>query len=216
MYNNLSGLQNLIFFGTVFGIGKSESKTRALELLDRLALLDAKDQKLSQYSTGMRQRLSLARAMMHRPKILFLDEPTSGLDPESTQSVNNMIKNLAEENKTTVFLCTHQLRYAQEICTGYGLISEGRMLATGSLDELRSLVFSGITVKIRANFYSPGLIMRNEGEYVFIDADSEEEIPKLVKQIVDNGNRVYHVSAQKPSLEEIYFALIEKQKKEGE
>jgi ABC-2 type transport system ATP-binding protein len=157
MYNDMTGLQNLLFFGAVFGIDTDETQKRALELLERLDLADVKDQKLMTYSTGMRQRLSLARAMLHKPEILFLDEPTSGLDPESAQSVNNLIKNLAREKGTTVFLCTHQLRYAQEICTGYGLIDEGSMLAAGSIDELRALVFSGIKVAVKADNIPMGL-----------------------------------------------------------
>lgn len=214
MYNNLTGFQNLMFFGAVFGINENEARCRALEILECLSLLDAKDQKLSEYSTGMRQRLSLARAMLHQPKILFLDEPTSGLDPESTQSVNNLIKSLSRGKGTTVFLCTHQLRYAEEICTKYGLISEGNMLATGSLDELHSLVFSGLMVMIKADKYPQVLGMRQAGEYILIDADSYDEIPVLVKQIVDSGGKVYHVTARKHSLEEIYFALLDKRKKE--
>ena len=192
MYNNLTGLQNLIFFGELFGIAENEAKRRALEIMEMLSIIEAKDQKLSEYSTGMRQRLSLARAMIHRPKILFLDEPTSGLDPESVQNVNNMIKNLASEKGTTVFLCTHQLRYAEEICTKYGLISEGSMIATGSFDELHSLVFSRISVMI------------NDKE---IKVSSRDEIPALVKRIVDSGEKVYNVTAHKHSLEEIYFAI---------
>lgn len=108
-------------------------------------MTEAKDQKLATYSTGMRQRLSLARALLHHPKVLFLDEPTSGLDPESAQNVNQMIHNLACKEGITVFLCTHQLRYAQEICTRYGLIDQGILLASGTIDELRS---SGIYFKI--------------------------------------------------------------------
>ena len=75
--------------------------------------MEAQDRKLATYSTGMRQRLSLARALLHRPKVLFLDEPTSGLDPESAQNVNQMIQNLARKEGVTIFLCTHQLRKAQ-------------------------------------------------------------------------------------------------------
>jgi len=212
MYNNLTGLQNLMFFGEVFDIGADETKRKALEILERLELLDAKDRKLSEYSTGMRQRLSLARALLHQPKILFLDEPTSGLDPESAQNVNNLIKSLAHEKGTTIFLCTHQLRYAEEICAKYGLISEGSMLAAGTLDELHSLVFSGMTVKFKSDKYPQGLKTRQDGEYMLTDVNSQDEIPLLVKQIVDSGGNVYHVSAQKHSLEEIYFALIEKRK----
>jgi len=210
MYNNLTGLQNLMFFGEVFCLDTNETKHRALEILERLELSGAKDRKLSEYSTGMRQRLSLARAMLHQPKILFLDEPTSGLDPESAQNVNNLIKSLARDKGTSIFLCTHQLRYAEEICTKYGLISEGSMLAAGSLDELHSLVFSGMTAKIKSDKYPKGLKMRQDGEYMLVDVNSQDEIPSLVKQIINDGGNVYHVSAQKHSLEEIYFALIEK------
>jgi len=209
MYGNLSGLQNLVFYGTLFGISRAESRRRALELLETLGLSEARDQKLSEYSTGMRQRLSLARAMIHGPKILFLDEPTSGLDPESAQNVNNLVKGLAREG-VTVFLCTHQLRYAQELCTEYGLISEGAVLASGSLDELRRLASSGITVRIKADGLPQGLALRADGGFMLADVESQGEIPRLVRRIVEGGGKVYHVEAALPSLEEIYFALIDR------
>jgi len=201
MYDHLTGFQNLIFYGKLFGVSASESASRAIDLLDRLELTEAKDRKLGAYSTGMRQRLSLARAMIHKPRILFLDEPTSGLDPESVMSVNRMIKSLAESEGATIFLCTHQLRYAQEICSSYGLIDEGVLLAAGSIEELRALVFSGMIVNIKTG----------EGEYE-INVQSEAEIPAEVKRIVDGGGSVYHVSAHKLSLEEIYFSLLEKRR----
>ena len=151
MYDSLTGIQNLIFYGSVFGLSSSESKKRGLALLEQLELANAAGEKLSAYSTGMRQRLSLARALIHQPKILFLDEPTSGLDPESAQNVHEMIRRLAFENGITVFLCTHQLRYAQEVCTRYGLMDEGRLLAEGTLESLRAKLCSGRTIKIKAD-----------------------------------------------------------------
>lgn len=146
MYDNLTGLQNLMFYASIFGMAEGQARGRANELLRQLGLEDAKDQKLSAYSTGMRQRLSLARALIHRPEALFLDEPTSGLDPESAKNVNRLIRRLAKEEGITVFLCTHQLRYAQEICTRYGLMEEGRLLAMGTLEELRRQVCPTITL----------------------------------------------------------------------
>jgi len=217
MYDNLTGIQNLVFYGSMFGISANDSNKRALELLDGLGLTDAKDQRLGAYSTGMRQRLSLARSMIHNPKILFLDEPTSGLDPESSQSVNNLIRNLAKDKGTTVFLCTHQLRYAQEICTNYGLINEGALLATGDLEALRQLIFAGMTITIRADRYPEGIHFRkNENGYCEIDVQSEDEISTIVRRIVEGGSKVYHVSARKLSLEEIYFALTRRRKEEKE
>jgi len=203
MYDHMTGLDNLIFYGEVFGISKSESKARALSLLDELELSDAKDRKLATYSTGMRQRLSLARAMIHKPKLLFLDEPTSGLDPESILSVNQMIKNLAENEGTTIFLCTHQLRYAQEICCRYGLIDNGVMLAEGTLDELRALITKAMTLRIKT-----------DEEVLEFEVKKEDEIPEKVRQIVDRGCNIYSVSTEAPSLEDVYFALTEKSESE--
>ncbi len=217
MYGNLTGQENLVFYGTLFGISKEQSRKRALALLERLELIAAKDKKLTTYSTGMRQRLSLARAMIHTPKILFLDEPTSGLDPESAQSVNKMIKELASDKGTTVFLCTHQLRYAQEVCSSYGLIDDGTLLAVGSINALRCKVFSGLNVHIKANHFPEGIsFKKTEGQWAEINVQTEEEIPPIVKRIVDTGGNVYSVSANKLSLEEIYFSLIEKQKAQKE
>ena len=151
MYDHMTGLENLVFYAQIFGIPEDEGKRRAKELLEKLELEEAAGQKLAAYSTGMRQKLSLARAMIHRPEVLFLDEPTSGLDPESAQNVNRLIRELAGEQGTTVFLCTHQLRYAQEICTRYGLIEEGRLLAEGTLPKLREEVSPGARLLIRAD-----------------------------------------------------------------
>ncbi|MCL2210894.1 MAG: ABC transporter ATP-binding protein [Treponema sp.] len=210
MYNNLTGLQNLLFFGSVFGMTEDEIEKKSYEIFENLSLSGAKNQKLGEYSTGMRQRLSLARAMLHEPKILFLDEPTSGLDPESALYVSNLIKSLARDKGTTIFLCTHQLRYAEEICTRYGLISDGDLLASGTLDELHSQVFSGLTVKIKADKYPERPGIYRTSEYITIEVKSHEDIPAFVKQIVDTDGKVYHVTAYKHSLEEIYFAMIEK------
>lgn len=215
MYDNLTGLQNLVFYGALFGVSEAESRNHAEKLLEQLGLIDAKDQKLGTYSTGMRQRLSLARALIHHPKILFLDEPTSGLDPESAMSVNNMIKSLAQNEGITIFLCTHQLRYAQEICTSYGLIDEGVLLAVGNIEKLRSMVFSGMTVSIKADYFPKDIPAKKTGDKCYeINVNSEDEIPFVIKRIVDAGGSIYQVLARRLSLEEIYFSLIEKSRKE--
>lgn len=210
MYDNMTGLENLLFYGAVFGMQDGDARRRAGKLLDRLSLTQAAEQKLASYSTGMRQRLSLARAMLHSPKILFLDEPTSGLDPESAKNVNDLIHHLAKEAGTTVFLCTHQLRYAQEICTCYGLVDRGHLLASGTLEELRARVTPDIPVTIRADRVPDTLGLKKEGEGVYTVSVTEEgEIPGIVKAIVEAGGSIYHVSAGSLTLEEIYFRLLE-------
>jgi len=212
MYNDLTGLDNLIFYGEIFGLEKDESAKRAEDLLAKLDLFDAKDKKLSEYSTGMRQRLSLARALIHNPKLLFLDEPTSGLDPESSKTVNNLIKDLASTHKTTVFLCTHQLRYAEEICTSYGLIDKGIMFAHGNLDELRAKVFSGYKLTIKADTKPVGVEFKIKDEHTFeLEVETDAQTAKIVADIVKSGGSVFHVSTKQLSLEEIYFALTRRQ-----
>lgn len=216
MYNNMTGKQNLVFYGSVFGITKAEAEKRAGSLLEQLDLEEAGDQKLSTYSTGMRQRLSLARALIHRPRILFLDEPTSGLDPESAQNVNQLIRKLAEDKKITIFLCTHQLRYAQEICTRYGLMDQGKLLATGTLGELRQRIDSGTILEICAAHMPEGLGFQKAEEMLYenrIHRDSE--IPVLVRQIVTGGGDIYSVKVRKPSLEDIYFSLTAREKEDA-
>ncbi len=110
-----------------------------------------------------------------------------------------------------------RLRYAQEVCSSYGLIDDGKLLAVGSIDALRCRFFSGLKVYIKANYFPEGVAFRKvEGQLAEINVQTEEEIPPIVKSIVDAGGNIYSVSANKLSLEEIYFSLIEKQKEQKE
>lgn len=215
MYDNLTGIENLMFYATAFGLKQKEGKQRGESLLKELELTEAKDRKLATYSTGMRQRLSLARALLHRPKVLFLDEPTSGLDPESAQNVNQIIHNLACKEGITVFLCTHQLRYAQEICTRYGMIDQGTLLASGTIDELRARVFTSKSLRICASVVPDKLNFVKCGANEFeTQIQDKKEIPDLIRKIVDAGEDIYSVNLAEPSLEDIYFALTAGRKEE--
>ena len=203
MYDHLTGLENLLFYASVFNLSPQEGKDRAQNLLERLGLWEAAKQPLSTYSTGMRQQ------------VLFLDEPTSGLDPESAQSVNSLIRNLAREEGTTVFLCTHQLRYAQELCTRYGLIEEGKLLALGTLKELQKQVRQGALLQISAANIPETAAFRKIGEMRYEkEILSKEEVPILIRQIVESGGDIYSVETKFPSLEDIYFSLTANNKEE--
>lgn len=209
MYDTLTGLENLQFFASLYGTGPEQSLARAREVLQLLRLEDAADQKLATYSSGMRQRLSLARCLMHRPRILFLDEPTAALDPESVQNVNQLIQNLAQSEGITIFLCTHQLRYAQEICTRYGLMSHGRLLALGTLNELRARLFPHSTLRIRASHIqeAPQALKPDADGCFTMPIACEEKVPEVVRQLVQSGAHIYEVEIIRPTLEDIYFSL---------
>lgn len=206
-YENLTGEENLMFFGSLHDISGKILKERVQNLLKKLELFEHKDKKVREYSTGMKKRISLAIALVHNPKVLFLDEPTSGLDPETAQNVTGLIKNMARDSGTTIFMCTHQLRYAEDICSKYGFIGKGTMLGFGSFEELAKvkkinnhLVIRGFNISSELGF-SKGLNNTYKKEIV-----SEEEIPEILYKAVNSGGRIYEVKKSMCSLEDLYFS----------
>ncbi|MFM2490736.1 AAA family ATPase [Enterococcus avium] len=155
----------------------------------------------------MRQRLSLARTLIHRPSVLFLDEPTSGLDPESTKKVNELLLELSREEGTTIFLCTHQLRYAQEICHEYGLMDKGQLLALGSLPELRKRTFNSYKVTIETDFMPPSLKSERIKDNIYeLVIQEKAEIPQLVEKL--STGRQYRASNTKGFVRGNLFCFI--------
>ena len=134
MYDNLTGIENLMFYAAAFGM-EQKGKWRAESLLKELELTEAKDQKLATYSTGMRQRLSLARALLHCPKVLFLDEPTSALDPEMVGEVLQLMKDVAAEGMTMVVV-THEMGFAREVANRVLFFSDGYITEDGTPEEV--------------------------------------------------------------------------------
>jgi ABC-2 type transport system ATP-binding protein len=133
LYPNLSGLDNLKFFAELHGVDDPE---RPASLLKAMGLSDAARRRAGTYSTGMKKRLGLAKALIHRPPVLLLDEPTSGLDPEGITMVLDEVRRLAREEGVTVMLCSHILHQLEAVCDRYVIVEAGRLLAQGSLEEL--------------------------------------------------------------------------------
>jgi ABC-2 type transport system ATP-binding protein len=157
----------------------------------------------------MRKRISLAIALIHNPQILFLDEPTSGLDPENALNVTRLIKELAEENEVTIFLCTHQLKYAEDICTPYGFVNNGNILGFGTFDELASKKNASLQLKIRGENISEKLGLIHEDNNLYSKSISgDKEAAALIQGILTNGGEIYEVVQQKWSLEQLYFKYI--------
>lgn len=208
-YENLSAEENLLFFGRMHDIDESELKKRTEYILKKLELYEVRNRRVKQYSTGMRKRVSLGIALIHNPQILFLDEPTSGLDPENALNVTKLIKELAEENKVTVFLCTHQLKYAEDICTLYGLINNGTLLGFGTFEELAAKKNAEIILKVRGKSIPGGLGLIYEGNDVYKKAIAgDEDASELIYKVLKGGGRVFEAKHEKWSLEELYFSYI--------
>lgn len=213
-YENLTAKENLLFYGEMHNIERKLLTDRVDYLLRRVDLYDAKDIQVKAFSTGMRKRISLAIAMVHNPKLLYLDEPTSGLDPQNIKNIMSLIKEVVKENGVTVFLCTHQLRYAQDLCTLYGFIRNGTLLGTGTFEELAAKKNAGLKVKIRGCNISKqlGFISTEKNIYEKKIAN-EKEINSLIWSIINHGGEIYEVQQERWDLEKLYFKYVNETKK---
>jgi len=143
LYERLSANDNLDFYGRAWHVPRRVRQERIRELLTRFGLWDRRDDPVGRWSRGMKQKLSVARAVLHRPDLVFLDEPTSGLDPVATAGLREDLAALAAYEGVTVFLTTHNLNEADRLCAQVGVIRGGRLLAVGSPESLRARQDSG-------------------------------------------------------------------------
>jgi ABC-2 type transport system ATP-binding protein len=213
-YENLTAMENLIFFGRLHGIKEKELRNIAEVLLKKLELFKDKDKKAGEYSTGMKKRLALAIALINNPKVLFLDEPTSGLDPENAQNVLNLIKAMAKEKDVTIFMCTHGLKYAQDICTMYGFINQGKILGVGTFEELLQKKNAKNRLVIRGEINDTTMLYTKVDDHYHIDIGSDKEAYETIKKLINNGNKIYEARQEKWSLEDLYFSYMRGDKNE--
>ena len=219
LYERLTGRENLLTFGALYGIPEGEVETRVDETLEFFGLTDRANEKVGGYSKGMKQRLAVARALLHRPELLFLDEPTASLDPAAARQVTDLIAALSHQEGRTVFLCTHNLDEAQRLCDRVGVIARGRLIALGTPAELAKELFRGTWLDIDlAADAAPSLVQRVremevvtdvtiEPRHIAVQVRDEEAIPIVVATVVESGGRVYRVAPRQHTLEEIYFEL---------
>ncbi len=155
-YWRLTGRQNLEFFASLHGLFADKNKDRINEVLEIFDLSAYADERFLTYSTGIRQRLSIARALINQPKILFLDEPTKGLDPDATHKLHQLIRQrLTNQLGLTVFLTTHNLTEAQALCDRIAIMHQGTMRACGTITELRSSLQAGRRYILHVNRLTP-------------------------------------------------------------
>jgi ABC-2 type transport system ATP-binding protein len=215
----LTGRENLRIYADLYGVSPVQVPKLVNELLDVFELAHRADDKVSGYSKGMKQRLALARALLHSPELLFLDEPTAGLDPVAARRVHTMIVRLSEEEQRTVFLCTHNLEEAQRLCDRVAVLEHGRLVALGTPSELARQLGRSQRLEIQVSpdsVQATGEVLKaslgtataakDDQVFTIVGAD-RETIPDLVASLVAAGVRVYRVTPQEPSLEDIYFAL---------
>lgn len=220
LYERLSARENLLFFGTLYGVPQTDLPRRVDDLLERFGLADRANDRAGGYSKGMKQRLALARTLIHQPRLLFFDEPTAGLDPEAALQVTTLIQELSHRDGRTVFLCTHNLEEAQRLCDRVAVINQGRLLAVGTAEQLARGLWQGLWVDVSLLAPSDGLTERlralpgvldisADGLELAVQVAEEAAIPGLVAGLVAAGAPVKRVSPREHSLQEIYFKLQE-------
>jgi ABC-2 type transport system ATP-binding protein len=217
LYESLSAYQNLDFFARMYGVQADKRSSRITELLQALDILDRKDDAVGSFSKGMKQKIAIARALVHDPKYLFLDEPTSGLDPVSSITVRNYLMELKREGRT-IFINTHHLDEAQKLCDKIGILKT-RLLAKGSPEQLANEFF-GKTTMIELSEVFPDTLrvvqnskgvkaFRQDGNKLFLTIDDPTtDNPAIVSELVRSGAQVIHVEEVKKGLEDVYLRIV--------
>jgi len=221
LYERLSAEDNLAFYARVWRMTASARRDRIRELLEPLGLWDRRTEAIGRWSRGMKQKLAVARALLHRPSLLFLDEPTAGLDPVAAAALRDDLGGLVAREGVTVFLTTHNMVEAERLCQRVAVIKQGRLVAVGHPDELKArsatraeIVGRGFTDATLALLRAqPGVAradLRN-GRIVLELAGSSETSP-LVSLIVQAGGAIEEVHKDKRSLEDVFLTLMEEER----
>ena len=216
LYDRLDGFDNLRYAAQLYGLGRGPNVDKAIvEAAERFGIAGDLGQQVGGYSTGMKTRLALARAVLHQPTLLLLDEPTSGLDPESAVAVLGMVREMTADNKT-VLMCTHLLLEAEHLADKIVVMDKGNDLLAGHPDELADRFWPYPTVEITAaDGDTLDLIRSSEGVIDYqrhdrtavIRFDNSERTPGVVAQLTAAGAAIESVVPYQPSLEDLYFAI---------
>ncbi|MFL5801374.1 MAG: ABC transporter ATP-binding protein [Roseiflexaceae bacterium] len=224
-YWRLTGRQNLEFFAALYHIPVPVARRRIDELLRAVDLDGAADRPFRTYSTGMRQKLAIARGLLNQPQVLFMDEPTRSLDPISAQGVRRLVaEHIIGELGSTVILATHSMSEAEALCDRVALVQTGRVVAQGSIDQLRRTLHYGVRRELRLRHMPPELpdalrrlsgvdsvaVLFESGLHVLHLAMSDEGalLAAVLREAVESGAEVYGCLTRHVSLEEIYLRTL--------
>jgi ABC-2 type transport system ATP-binding protein len=214
----MSGVELLRMQGALHGMRGSEARGRATELLERVGLTDAGGRRVGQYSGGMRRRLDLAMALVHRPKVLFLDEPTTGLDPTSRNALWREVRGLNDDG-TTVFLTTQYLEEAEQLADRVGIIAGGGLVAEGTPSELKSRVGEPTlhvdlaegadvpTAREALSAVGPLVDCRDDARVAIRAARGQATVPIAIRALDDAGIAVESVEVVSPTLDDVFAAV---------
>jgi ABC-2 type transport system ATP-binding protein len=227
IYWKLTGRENLEYFAALYHIPTTIAKKRVEELIERMEIKDRANELVEKYSTGMRQRIAIAKALLARPPILLLDEPTLGLDPQAARNLRELIAQLKEEGHT-ILLTTHYMEEADLLSDRIGIIDTGKVIALDTPANLKARIDQQEIIKLEVTGWQEyvgdklrsiseisNLVAHQQGEADLWEvnlqsSNSRMALPKIVESISHNGTRLVNMNVVKPSLEDVFIQLTGK------
>jgi ABC-2 type transport system ATP-binding protein len=221
MYDRLTAKENLWFFGRLYNIPKEVLNKRIDELLELVQLSNWKDTQVGTFSSGMRQRMNVIRALLNMPEVLLLDEPTLGLDPQSSVEVREFVKKINRENKTTIILTTHMMVEADILCDRIGIIDHGKIAALDTSTNLKKLVSGDDTaiLELEITNLTPNMIAsirslkcvssvsQDNSTHIKVHANGDEAFDTIIDTIRAKEGKINSVKNLEPTLEDVFLHI---------
>ncbi len=225
MYDRLTAKENLKFFGKLYNMPNDVLDSKTDELLEMLQLTKWKNTKVGTFSTGMRQRMNVIRALLNTPQVLFLDEPTLGLDPHSTVEIREFIKKLNIEHKTTIILTTHMMNEADILCDRIGIIDQGKIVALDTPTNLKKMISGNDTtiLKLEIQNISSKLLNKIQGAdcvksvsqenncTIKVHATGENSFDEIIDTVRTEKGKINSMEKLQPTLEDVFLHITGRQ-----
>ncbi len=221
MYERLTAEENLQFFGKLYGVPEDKMKKSIVELLELVQMTKWKDVQVGTFSTGMRQRVNIIRALLNQPKVLFLDEPTLGLDPQTTVEIREFIRKINKENGMTVILTTHMMAEADMLCKHIGIVDHGKIAALDTSPNLKKLISGGDATVLE--FVIPNLdstilstlkslscvtgVSQEDPTHIVLQAIGADAFDTIIDSIRAQNGKITSVSSREPTLEDVFLQI---------
>ena len=217
LYDNMTAEENMEYYARIYGLFKANK--RIYELLDMVELGNRAKDRVNTYSKGMRQRLALARAMVHDPEVLVLDEPTSGVDPSGQIEIRQIMIDMAHKKNKTIFLSSHNLDEVQRICNRIALIDRGEIKLYGELESLRQGMSKRMVIIETAQFIPESLLselkrlshlglQEMKGNSLIFSPEQGTEVSDIISILTSRGVKIQEASRKEASLEEMYSTIL--------
>jgi ABC-2 type transport system ATP-binding protein len=221
MYERLTAEENLRFFGKLYGVPDEEMKKSIVELLELVQMTKWKDVQVGTFSTGMRQRVNIIRALLNKPKVLFLDEPTLGLDPQTTVEIREFIRKINKENGMTVILTTHMMAEADLLCKHIGIVDHGKIAALDTSSNLKKSISGGegtvlefvipnLNTEIMSTLKSLSTVTgvsQEDPTHLMVHAIGADAFDTIIDSIRAKNGKITSISSREPTLEDVFLQI---------